>query len=158
MSMFNPPHPGLVLREYLGKSAVSTAAEHLGVSRVTLSRVLNGRAGVSADLALRLADAFGTSPELWAGMQSQYDLSVASRRRRKKVAHLHRVPKLARSVCRSAVRVRAGHRAGSPRPAADPHQELLRLLDPVWRSAEHQCLPGVSRFARSVTGVESAGG
>src|ERR1019366_5095439 len=98
MSMFNPPHPGLVLREYLGKSAVSTAAEHLGVSRVTLSRVLNGRAGVSADLALRLADAFGTSPELWAGMQSQYDLWVASRRRRKKVAHLHRVPKLARSV------------------------------------------------------------
>ena len=98
MRMFNPPHPGLVLREYLGKLPVSTAAEHLGVSRVTLSRVLNGRAGVSADLALRLADALGTSPELWAGMQSQYDLWVASRRRRKRVAHLHRVPKLARSA------------------------------------------------------------
>ena len=100
MRMFNPPHPGLVLREYLGKLPVCTAAEHLGVSRVTLSRVLNGRAGVSADLAWRLADALGTSPEFWAGMQSQYDLWVASRRPRRKVAHLHlqRVPKLARSA------------------------------------------------------------
>ena len=98
MRMFNPPHPGLVLREYLGKLPVSMAAEHLGVSRVTLSRVLNGRAGVSADLALRLADALGTSPELWAGMQSKYDLWVASRKRRKKVAHLRRVPKLGRSA------------------------------------------------------------
>src|ERR1035437_4281045 len=84
MRMFNPPHPGLVLREYLGKLPVSTAAEHLGVSRVTLSRVLNGRAGVSADLAWRLADALGTSPELWAGMQSLYDLWVASRKRRRR--------------------------------------------------------------------------
>src|SRR5271167_3429473 len=90
MRMFNPPHPGLVLREYLGQLPVSVAAEHLGVSRVTLSRVLNGHAGVSADLALRLADALGTSPELWAGMQSQYDLWVASHRRRKRVADLHR--------------------------------------------------------------------
>jgi addiction module HigA family antidote len=98
MRMFNPPHPGLVLRQYLGTLPVSTAAEHLGVSRVTLSRVLNGRAGVSADLALRLADALGTSPELWAGMQSQYDLWVASRKRRKKVTHLRRVPELARSA------------------------------------------------------------
>ena len=88
MRMFNPPHPGLVLREYLGSLAVSEAAAHLGVSRVTLSRVLNGRAGISADLALRLADALGTTPEFWAGMQSQYDLWMASRRRRKKVAHL----------------------------------------------------------------------
>lgn len=97
MHMFNPPHPGLVLREYLGSLAVSEAATHLGVSRVTLSRVLNGRAGISADLALRLADAFGTTPELWAGMQSQYDLWVASRRRRKRVAHLHS-PKLAQTA------------------------------------------------------------
>jgi len=98
MHMFNPPHPGLVLREYLGGLAVSEAAAHLGVSRVTLSRVLNGRAGISADLALRLADALDTTPELWAGMQSQYDLWVASRRRRQRVAHLNSVPKLARSA------------------------------------------------------------
>ena len=88
MRMFNLPHPGLVLREYLGKLTVSSAAEHLGVSRVTLSRVLNARAGISADLALRLADALGTTPELWMGMQGQYDLWTAARRRKKRVARL----------------------------------------------------------------------
>ena len=98
MRMHNPPHPGLVLREYLGSLAVSAAAAHLRVTRVTLSRVLNGKAGISAAMAIRLAAALGTTPELWMNMQSQYDLWVASRRRRKKVAHLHRVPKLARSV------------------------------------------------------------
>ena len=74
MRMHNPPHPGQVLREYLGKTAVSTAAAHLRVTRVTLSRVLNGKAGISAAMALRLAAALGTSPELWMNMQSQYDL------------------------------------------------------------------------------------
>ena len=88
MPMFNPPHPGLVLREYLGKRTVSDAAANLGVSRVTLSRVLNGHAGISADLALRLAEGLGTTPELWMGMQGQYDLWVASRKRRKRIPRL----------------------------------------------------------------------
>ena len=79
--MHNPPHPGLVLREYLGDIGVSIAAAHLRVTRVTLSRVLNGKAGISASMALRLADALGTSPELWMNMQSQYDLWQARRRR-----------------------------------------------------------------------------
>ncbi len=74
MPMHNPPHPGRVLREYLGDIAVSTAAAHLRVTRVTLSRVLNGRAGISASMALRLAAALGTSAELWTNMQAQYDL------------------------------------------------------------------------------------
>jgi plasmid maintenance system antidote protein VapI len=52
---------------------------------VALSRILNGSAGISADMALKLADALGTSPELWIGMQTQYDLWQASQRRRKKV-------------------------------------------------------------------------
>jgi len=64
MRMHNPPHPGLVLREYLGDMAVSTAAKHLWVTRVTLSRVLNGKAGISASMALRLGAALGTSPDL----------------------------------------------------------------------------------------------
>lgn len=81
MRMHNPPHPGLVLREYLGSMAVSTAAAHLRISRVTLSRVLNGRAGVSAALAIRLSAALGTTPELWMNMQSQYDLWRAKQRR-----------------------------------------------------------------------------
>ncbi len=88
MRMFNPPHPGLVVREYLGDVPVSAAAEHLGVTRVTLSRLLNGKAGISADMALRLSDALGTTPELWMGMQAQYDLWAASRSRRKKIAPL----------------------------------------------------------------------
>ena len=82
LSVHNPPHPGLVLREYLGDLAVSTAAAHLRVTRVTLSRVLNGKAGISAAMAIRLSDALGTTPELWMNMQSQYDLWRAKQRRR----------------------------------------------------------------------------
>ena len=88
MQMFNPPHPGKVLREYLGAATVTAAAAHLGVTRASLSRILNGSVGVSADMALRLSEALGTSPELWTGMQSQYDLWQASKKRRKKVARL----------------------------------------------------------------------
>jgi addiction module HigA family antidote len=85
MRMYNPPHPGSVLRDYLGSVSVTETAKHLGVSRVTLSRVLNRGAGISADMALRLSEALGTSPELWTGMQAQYDLWQASRRRHRKV-------------------------------------------------------------------------
>ena len=59
--MHNPPHPGEVLREYLGDMSVTVAATHLHVNRVTLSRVLNGASGISADMAIRLGQAFGTS-------------------------------------------------------------------------------------------------
>lgn len=79
--MHNPPHPGRVLREYLGQMPVSAAAAHLRTTRVTLSRVLNGKAGISANMALRLAAALGTSPELWLNMQSQYDLWQAKQGR-----------------------------------------------------------------------------
>lgn len=75
MRMQNPPHPGEVIREYLGDMSVAAAAKHLGVGRVTLSRVLNGKAAVSPEMAVRLARAFGTSsPEVWLGMQVKYDL------------------------------------------------------------------------------------
>ncbi|MFI5113414.1 MAG: HigA family addiction module antitoxin [Terriglobales bacterium] len=86
--MYNPPHPGSVLRDYLQGVSVTNAARHLGVTRVALSRILNGSAGISADMALRLSDALGTSPDLWAGMQAQYDLWRASRKKRKKVGRL----------------------------------------------------------------------
>lgn len=88
MAMFNPPHPGTVLKEYLGNVSVTIAADHLGVTRAALSRILNGNAGISADMALRLSDALGTTPELWAGMQAQYDLWRASKRRRRKLPRL----------------------------------------------------------------------
>ncbi|MEI8078686.1 MAG: HigA family addiction module antitoxin [bacterium] len=77
MRMHNPPHPGELLRdlciEPLGLS-VTAAAAALGVSRKTLSAILNGRAGISPEMAIRLAKAFETSPESWLNQQMQYDL------------------------------------------------------------------------------------
>ncbi len=78
MTMHNPPHPGEVLRglylEPLDLS-VTRAAEALGVARKTLSAILNGRAGVSPEMAVRLAAAFGTTAEMWLNLQQQLDLS-----------------------------------------------------------------------------------
>ncbi len=80
--MHNPPHPGEVIRslclEPLGLS-VTDAAEGLGVSRKTLSAVLNGRAGISPEMALRLSIAFDTTPESWLNQQLQYDLWIAKK-------------------------------------------------------------------------------
>ena len=86
--MHNPPHPGEVLREYLGAITVTDAALKIGVNRVTLSRVVTGSAGISADMAYRLGAAFGTSPELWAGMQLQYDLFQAGKLTRPRIDRL----------------------------------------------------------------------
>jgi addiction module HigA family antidote len=96
MRMYNPPHPGRVLREYLGTVSVTDAAKHLGVTRVALSRILNGGAGISAGMALKLSDALGTSPELWIGMQTKYELWRASRRH-KRVTPLSGAGRLAAS-------------------------------------------------------------
>lgn len=81
-TMHNPPHPGEILREWLGDMSVTDAAQHLGVSRATLSRVLNGSSGISADMALRLQAALGTSPEMWMGLQDDYELWQASKGKR----------------------------------------------------------------------------
>ena len=88
MRMFDPPHPGTVLRDYLGSVSVTVAANHLGITRATLSRILNGNAGISAEMALRLSDPLDTSPELWIGMQAQYDLWQASKKGHRKVGSL----------------------------------------------------------------------
>jgi addiction module HigA family antidote len=83
--MHNPPHPGAVLRELcvepLGLT-VSETAEALGVSRKTLSAILNERAGISPEMAVRLSIAFGTSAESWLNQQVQYDLWQAERKRK----------------------------------------------------------------------------
>lgn len=86
--MHNPPHPGEVLREYLGDLTVTDVAAKIGVSRVTLQRIVNCAAGISADMAYRLGSAFGTSPELWAGMQLQYDLYQAKKIKRPKIERI----------------------------------------------------------------------
>jgi antitoxin HigA-1 len=88
--MHNPPHPGKVLREYLGEMDVSNAASRLMVSRTTLSRVLNGRAGISADMSLRLSDALGTHVAFWSGLQMDYDLWQASKKKRPKIQPFHK--------------------------------------------------------------------
>ena len=86
--MFNPPHPGQVLREYLGSLTVTEAAVKLGVNRVTLSRVVTGAAGISADMAIRLGEAFATSAEFWGGLQLQFDLFQAAQVKRPKIERL----------------------------------------------------------------------
>ncbi len=84
MLMYKPPHPGEILRELclepLGIS-VTAAAESLGVTRKTLSSILNGRAGISPEMAIRLSIAFETSAESWLNQQSQYDLWKAEQNR-----------------------------------------------------------------------------
>jgi addiction module HigA family antidote len=72
--MHNPPHPGLLLEDYLGDISIAEAARRLGVTRATLSRIRNGHAAVTADMAVRLGILLGTSAELWLGMQTSYDL------------------------------------------------------------------------------------
>jgi addiction module HigA family antidote len=74
MIMHNPAHPGAVLQEYMANVEVTSFAQRLGVSRTTLSRLLHGHTGVSAPMALRLAAALKTSPQLWMNLQVQYDL------------------------------------------------------------------------------------
>jgi addiction module HigA family antidote len=88
--MHKPPHPGKVLREYLGAMEVSEAASRLLVSRTTLSRILNGRAGISAEMSLRLSDALGTHAAFWSGLQMDYDLWHAGRRQRPKIQPFHK--------------------------------------------------------------------
>ncbi len=76
-SMHKPPHPGEVLWELHLKDSgisISEAALRLEISRQALSAILDGRAGISAHMALRLSEALGASAEMWAGMQSAHDL------------------------------------------------------------------------------------
>ena len=78
MAMNNPVHPGLIVREDclrpLGLS-VTEGARRLGVGRQTLSNLVNGKAGVSIEMAWRLSKAFGSTPETWLGMQMAFDLA-----------------------------------------------------------------------------------
>ncbi len=86
MIMHNPPHPGLVVKRMLIEGAelsVTEAAKALGVGRVTLSKVLNGKSGISPEMAIRLSLALNTSSEMWVNMQSMYDLWQAEKNRKK---------------------------------------------------------------------------
>lgn len=84
--MHDPPHPGEILEDtVLREMSVTELAKRLSVSRVALSRVVNGRAAVSAELAIRLAAALGGSAETWMRMQVTYDLWHAQKKKRPKI-------------------------------------------------------------------------
>ena len=94
MNMFNPPHPGRLVRqeclEPLGLS-VTEGAKALGVTRQALNNLVNGKAGISAEMAVRLAAAFGGGPEVWLRMQANYDLAQVKQREAEIVATVRHV-------------------------------------------------------------------
>ena len=84
MLMHNPPHPGIVIKELCLNPldlSITDAAKGLGVSRKTLSTIINGKAGISPEMAIRLSIAFNTSSESWLNQQLQYDLWQAEQKR-----------------------------------------------------------------------------
>jgi addiction module HigA family antidote len=83
--MQNPPHPGKILRDALGDMDVTTAARKLYVSRTTLSRILNGAPGISAEMSLRLSATLGTHDSLWYELQMSYDIWQASQKKRPRI-------------------------------------------------------------------------
>jgi len=77
MGMYNPPHPGEIIKEFCVEPlnlTVTGAAKSLGVTRKTFSMLLNGKSGISPEMALRLSKVFGRTPEGWLRLQLQYDL------------------------------------------------------------------------------------
>ena len=82
MRMKNPPHPGRLVKHECLKPlglSITKVAEILGVTRLTLSNLVNGKNGVSPEMAIRLSKAFGSSPEVWLGMQMDFDLAQAEK-------------------------------------------------------------------------------
>lgn len=89
--MYNPPHPGETLREFLPDGmTIEEVARRLGVSRVQLSRVLNGRSSISADMAIRIGLLTNTTPESWLAGQTKWDLWQASQKPRPDVEPFRR--------------------------------------------------------------------
>ena len=86
--MHNPASPGELLKEFLGERTATELAEHIGVARATVSRILNDRTSVSIDLSIRLGEALGLSPDFFSKAQLQYDLWIESQRKRPKIRPL----------------------------------------------------------------------
>jgi addiction module HigA family antidote len=83
MHMKNPPHPGRIVRQECIEPldlSITDAAKHLRVTRQTLNNLVNEKAGISPDMAIRLSKAFGSSPETWLGLQMEYDLAQAEKK------------------------------------------------------------------------------
>jgi len=86
--MHNPASPGELLQEFLGNRTATELAEHIGVARATISRILNGRTSVSMDLSIRLGEALKLSPDFFSKAQLQYDLWIESQKKRPKIRPL----------------------------------------------------------------------
>jgi len=86
--MHDPAHPGEVLKEWLQGITVSDAAERLGVTRLSLSKILNEHSGISPEMDLRLSKALGTTPGFWYAMQGQWDMARAKRSFRARVQQI----------------------------------------------------------------------
>lgn len=80
MRMHNPAHPGEVLKEYIEGFSITEVAQKLNVTRVALSRIINRKAAVSPEMALKLGKLLKTTPEFWLTMQANYDLWQAEQR------------------------------------------------------------------------------
>ena len=87
-TMHNPASPGELLQEFLGGRTATQLAEHIGVARATISRILNGSTAVSVDLSIRLGEALALSPDFFSKAQLQYDLWIESQRKRRKIRPL----------------------------------------------------------------------
>ena len=87
-AMYNPASPGELLREFMGKRTATELARHIGVTRATISRVLNGQTAVTVDLSIRLGEALSLSPDFFSKAQLQYDLWIESQKKRPKIRPL----------------------------------------------------------------------
>jgi addiction module HigA family antidote len=86
--MHNPASPGELLREFLADTTATQLAEHVGVARATISRILNGRTAITMDLSIRLGQALTLSPDFFSKAQLQYDLWIELQKRRRKIKPL----------------------------------------------------------------------
>jgi addiction module HigA family antidote len=146
--MHNPPHPGEVLRDTIlrqGEGALSVTgfAKRLGVSRVALSRVVNGRAAVSAELAIRLAAALGGSAESWLRMQVAYDLWQAQKKSRPKIRPLE----LRHAASRGARRIAKPSRPTTSTSRGTARFRTTQVIIPLSRAPE---LAGIARSGLGV--------
>jgi addiction module HigA family antidote len=87
-TMYNPASPGELLKEFLGKRTATELAQHIGVTRATVSRILNGRTAITVDLSIRLGETLSLSPDFFSKAQLQYDLWIESQKKRRKIRPL----------------------------------------------------------------------
>ena len=86
--MYNPASPGELLKEFLGERSISAVAQHIGVARATVSRIVNGKTAVTVEMSIRLGAALDLSPDFFIKAQVQYDLWVAGKQKRPSIRPL----------------------------------------------------------------------